>query len=1447
MEQNNLTAEQLHKLIAIELMKAMTRSKETNLIDNRNKIFEILEKIKSGNYYYIHQDLNSVNMDAINNFNENKEVLFKNILKSVEQKLSFDIELGKYGKTFNSVRSRYALIMYPDGLWSIKAPLLSMDYFNRNMAKDKTEQLLASTIKAETKGSDSRDWNVNKKNFRLCLEYPDKTKSIGKDIIYLYFQTSTQLEDANRMLQLIKLNKSSNVNLISNLQSMQKLIEGSYIFYGVFKLLEVKQKVRHRKALLNSLREYTEESFEPCREIFRILSAAWIQKYKDDQKAPKRRNLPRYRYLVSNFTQEKEENKNFLAISDLSNSIKKIRYLFPKTLDHKWNDIGKTNVKGVWFKTPKCDFTGTHAHYQNTQFDSNRFKQSKQLQINKKDLQIISDNRNVINSQDILNISSIYMNSDLMNNHTDNCIVINGPKVDITKFFMYKFNDDFADDTTISLKTETFVEPEYHNLALNQTTENTKSLVLQIFHAIFVLEKRDIEHLEMRANREFIDPLNDFFFYLKLTINGNHKLRTKFVKPLDYKDNKLAIQFNLQEVFNLSSLALDSFEIKISLNIIPASCIDMEAKNNAFLVDYLNPYELGYCIINEEKISKSTYEYQFVKPEVNLSDDCKIIVNCVQTLDKLDVSKSFGKEYSIGHDIYALEEYDKYGLLRLLNNKRLWPDIQKSVEDIKYDNEDNIYLRLPNDNERKNVNSDEFIKALSSQVNDLELEKLMSVKSNCLLPFVEKFNKDSIKHSTNLSGNIKSIQETKVQEGDYIYKLKNISKYFNSSLKGISQNKVIVYRNNFTTLVNTNKIPMYFDKLFKNKYKPMQENQFNIYDFSEIDTASLQNADNYKWKIMIKFVNEIEMKTFLYYLKDLRRKSNVALLSRQLYVDKPIDKAILVQLSKPLTSKFRTLKVNVDRIEFRQGYNLSENKKLAIRIGTDSQNSKSSRYMLESLIDKDFTNKLAEDPDIANEIKRLKCLKGDFVYLSKEYELNSNTFNGSQKIVTFGAERRQMEMEIKQNSFHLDVVLKGNKADEIILSDDIKIPPNADMIYIPLYLNDGTFKHVVAIALLNVCSLGQSENKTFEELFEIHINNLEKVPKDDFKNFIRLGKYEPNVFKRRILKKIHQVMKSNIYNIDLTVQENRDKLYNILRSKCVKGAEALNSDQWQYKTEWRDLVIDINLLNQKLFKKFYFQKKRNEFYKIFSRCEWHNYLKKVNTSNGHNEENIYNRLPSISELKKAKANLNQNYLDTKYIFYLGIPHEKRLQTWEKMLNIDHLVELTKNRLAEGNEMFKEYSMQNIYLHYHDIVQRNSVFNITFSLIDNDMNLMTNITDFENPLQEMKNLKAIKTIAKAYFLWSELDITTDSFLKGEGKKFVYFNGILRIIQRLLSVFQDESTVFWLVIGLSQVIELFYQTNPLYTSELSYTKIYVLITKVYLIVILVNLTTSFEEYL
>ena len=52
---------------------------------------------------------------------------------------------------------------------------------------------------------------------------------------------------------------------------------------------------------------------------------------------------------------------------------------------------------------------------------------------------------------------------------------------------------------------------------------------------------------------------------------------------------------------------------------------------------------------------------------------------------------------------------------------------------------------------------------------------------------------------------------------------------------------------------------------------------------------------------------------------------------------------------------------------------------------------------------------------------------------------------------------------MKKQTFNLDLVLKGNQ-EEIFVSDDINIP-NCDMVYVPLYVNDGEYSKVAALLL----------------------------------------------------------------------------------------------------------------------------------------------------------------------------------------------------------------------------------------------------------------------------------------------------------------------------------------------------------------------------------------------
>ena len=72
-----------------------------------------------------------------------------------------------------------------------------------------------------------------------------------------YFETNERMEEVRDLL--FGYNESDDI-IVRNLTLMQKSIEGSFNFYGILKMLAVKNKIKKRKALLNQLKEKSNKS-----------------------------------------------------------------------------------------------------------------------------------------------------------------------------------------------------------------------------------------------------------------------------------------------------------------------------------------------------------------------------------------------------------------------------------------------------------------------------------------------------------------------------------------------------------------------------------------------------------------------------------------------------------------------------------------------------------------------------------------------------------------------------------------------------------------------------------------------------------------------------------------------------------------------------------------------------------------------------------------------------------------------------------------------------------------------------------------------------------------------------------------------------------------------------------------------------------------------------------
>ena len=69
------------------------------------------------------------------------------------------------------------------------------------------------------------------------------------------------------------------------------------------------------------------------------------------------------------------------------------------------------------------------------------------------------------------------------------------------------------------------------------------------------------------------------------------------------------------------------------------------------------------------------------------------------------------------------------------------------------------------------------------------------------------------------------------------------------------------------------------------------------------------------------------------------------------------------------------------------------------------------------------------------------------------------------------------------------------------------------------------------------------------------------------------------------------------------------KLLVLLEKYCIRGVNDLKIDS---KSEmWRELVVDLKAYNYKIKKRFYINKKRNEFYRKFSISEFKQFLNNI--------------------------------------------------------------------------------------------------------------------------------------------------------------------------------------------------------------------------------------------
>ena len=1472
---------ELYSKIAIEIMEQMKKGKDIISMVNRDNIIELIAKIKEdeSNYYYCHTDLKKGNESGIINFTKHNKIVYEAIKKEVKESCNFDIIFYKIGEKCNGWKKRYAIIV-KRGLFSSKRPLKG---FQKEKAKDKTKYLKDCKIALEEGGIRNKnppEWHEPKFNYRMKIEYnpykdSKKKEEKGKKKWFVfYFPSNEQRQEVKELLFGSNIDENA---IINNLKKVKYLIEESFSFYGILKILSVKNKVKKRKNQLNELKSFSNQSINGLINFgTRILKDNLIEKFKKKEivEPPivplkpsrlKQINKPKKKlnYIPSNFqpiitslpnnsTNISEEfaigesNLNgpidedslFKTSHEMRNKLQKLKNCFPN--DFNGNNNQSQGIAFVINNGIKVD----NLQRGNEVMDENNIENASLICFNKNKPEIIfkdDNNQEVLNPKNIYDISNVIANCNgELNGQEDNNLILLGPKIDKNKGFEYSYKKDPSID---------YIDPELIGIKYNNGTypnERRNLICIQIFQLIYELPSNKLNEIANAALRQNIKintdkPQDDFYFYHIVDIGNNHKKKSPLVKAKRYKNNHFVVEFNKQYYF-----LLDENKNKI-INVecfcIPCNCFEenMNEKQKNFLVDYLKPYNLGNSEISINSIYQHQNEYDILKNGNKVSKKSKILIfGFNENSNEKPTIGMKGKDYSIGDNIYIVKTINKDILDKAFKNSDLPNEIKEKYYDVKFDDYNNFLFRPPD-----NIPLEEFLNDIGNQIDESEVEKIQFNQKFKFLPQCEKFiNQENLAKSKNLAFLTKAEKDQIIdekREGEWIYKSPEIKVRILSKNLGVDKNENLNqfnYFSNVTDQISKN------DFLDKETVFPITENNFNLLDMEYLDSSKLNNFNNYQWKISIKFNNEEQMRTFINALEDAKLKANFVN-EKELIPDDINYLKTLANMGN-IEETNCSINLGIRAIEFREDYNLPFDSIMKFSIDKGRGNKgKSGKTLLEhlELEEYNFENSILKNDEVKEKLQQIKNIKGDIIPIKGGKKLEKKAFNSGIRKYTF---KNKLITKIPlrkgiDKSVEFNIIFEGNNSliEEFGCPIDFTdtIDKNADIGHWAIYkkyINErGEYVYEDKVyGALKTDSWDPSLNSSFLNLFvkahEFYLGSFSFDSNDG--KILPLGKFEPNVFRRKIIQRIHDLFNSSPEEILYKVrfEENKTNFYDFLEKKCVQHPDMNNIDEWDFKdirlNNSKDLIT--NTFRKRLGIKTLHYKKSNEFYEIFAQAEWKIFLKELVKQKYYidNFESMFNELPENREEIFKNSYLAERMSS---VIYLGIPSKGRENVWEFLLNVKQLYNETKKK-----EGFKNLTREEIYKEYK---KRNNEINIVYSLIDNDINYFIK-------KDVIKDVDIIKQITKAFFRWTEDGIKFQNNKKNT--KYVYFSGILSIVQRIYDFVQKESSTFWLLIGLSQCIDLFQQENPFYSEDMSYINIYLLVIK---LIIENNLNDIYKKFL
>ena len=282
-----------------------------------------------------------------------------------------------------------------------------------------------------------------------------------------------------------------------------------------------------------------------------------------------------------------------------------------------------------------------------------------------------------------------------------------------------------------------------------------------------------------------------------------------------------------------------------------------------------------------------------------------------------------------------------------------------------------------------------------------------------------------------------------------------------------------------------------------------------------------------------------------------------------------------------------------------------------------------------------------------------------------------------------------------------------------------------------------------------------------------------------------------------------------------------DILYERLYKKCAILPERESFQFFNFYDIKKNFGNEKNSFKKEIGLELLKIQRHGLFMQLFRVKEWELYLLEINQG-----ENNLRGIDYFMNINNKKILLNDNEQSNKLhnLIYMGIPSlSYRKSIYTTLLEVNNLFEKTSELIFTkcGKQLNNQMQCFNYFA--DQFYENDEKTNLIFSLIDNDSTFISSLGS-----NSYEDINSIKKIAKSFFIWAELRIG----LKKKEDKYVYFIGLLSIIQKLRQYFKEDYLVFWLLIGLSQYMAHFHQENPLFSEEMNYINIYGLVTKLIL---------------